>query len=314
MRDWMFNLRIGSFQYDIIGSLALSEEDGCSGYFGRVLPPPCDCNPLLDSNEIVRAVPDFLQLVLSFGGYRHIAANFDLLDRLLTFGTIIDLTKPEILAFFPSIPSPVWSCASFGTSDITAKFSNSAPSLIDLTFARNSNKWRMTIQFSLLLPLEARLWTAYLVQSFPFYKDHALDFHNLVFLDELGFKLTGTFTTDPSSYHPPKYLHVPPLSVEWINNMPCFYWPPNRCYYWSFDCGGKMEIEEEDWARYGIPNLEVVAFAGSIWRQEEYEATREYLHLNKYDPGGQQFANDHGYPILVVGDPHILSKPPQAGV
>ncbi|KAG7098326.1 hypothetical protein E1B28_000287 [Marasmius oreades] len=40
----------------------------------------------------------------------------------------------------------------------------------------------------------------------------------------------------------------------------------------------------------------------------EYEAAHEYLRLTKYDLDGQQYANDHGYPVLVTSDPHIQPK------
>ncbi|KAG7091477.1 hypothetical protein E1B28_010508 [Marasmius oreades] len=86
--------------------------------------------------------------------------------------------------------------------------------------------------------------------------------------------------------------------------MPCLRWPPPRIFYWSFDRCGRMEIPEENWEKYGIPNLKVATFVGSKRDNEDYETVVEYLQLTKYDLGGQQFANDHGYPILVKGDPH----------
>ncbi|KAG7091516.1 hypothetical protein E1B28_010545 [Marasmius oreades] len=298
-RDWTFNLRTGSFQYDVINTALSGGSPG--SYLDRPRPLPPDCNPPLASNEILRAVPDFLRIVSTFTGMS--GQNF----RLLTFGTVIDVTKPGILAYFPYISSPVWSCRSvFNTPDILAKYSKSVPSLVDLTFVKNKNKWELAIQFSLRLP-EERLQAAFLAQSFPFYKDHA---KHLVFVDGLDFSLTGTFTSDPSSCDPPKYLHVPPLSPKWINNIPClrFQSSKTRLFYWSLDRSGRMEIAEEDWKKYGVPNLKVWSFYGSRWEERDYKAVQEYLHLKKYDLGGQQFANDHGYPILVKGDPHIQPK------
>ncbi|KAG7091458.1 hypothetical protein E1B28_010492 [Marasmius oreades] len=302
---WTFNSRTGSFQYDVI-SLTLSDEDEPGLYL--VQPPPLsrNCNPLLDSNgidsnKVIRAVPDFLQLLSSCASntprkLRH--------HNILTFGTVVDLEEPGILAYFPSIPSPVWSCeAPIGTHDVVAKYSKSVPSLVDLTFVKNNNKWKLNVHFSLRLSEDycQRLQTAFLAQSFNL---HPGDPEDLLFIDELDFVLAGTFTSDLSSCNPPKYLHVPPLSPDWIDNMPCLCWPPNaRLFYWSFDCRGRMEIPEEDWEKYGIPNLEVKTFVGSYWTKLVYEAAEEYLHT-KYDLGGQQFANEHGYPILVKGDPH----------
>ncbi|KAG7091528.1 hypothetical protein E1B28_010557 [Marasmius oreades] len=299
MRDWTFNLTTRSFQYDVITG-ALSDGDIEEDYFDRLPPLACDCNPLLDPNEIICALPNFLQLVSLFGGYRHIKASVRHHVELI-FGTVVNLRKPGILAYFPCIPSPVWSCElSIGTPDITAKYSKSVPSLVDLTFVKYKDKCKMAVKFSLQLPPEERLQTAYLVQSFPFYNSYGVS-NDLVFIDELGFELIGIFASDLSSC-PPKYLHVPPLSPKWINNMPCLRWPPkDQLFYWSFDRSGRMEIAKELWEQFGIPQLSVQPYFGSGWYRQEYEAVQEYLDLNRYDLGGQQFANYHGYPILVKG-------------
>ncbi|KAG7091456.1 hypothetical protein E1B28_010490 [Marasmius oreades] len=297
---WTFNLRTRSFQYDIISS-ALSDEDEelC---FDRLLPLPRNCNPLLDSNEIVRALPDFLQLLSSCASN---TSRNPPHHNILTFGTVVDHTNPGILAYFPSVPSPVWSCeAPIGTHNVVAKYSKSVPSLVDLTFVKNDNKWNLNVQFSLRLPEDycQRFRTAFLAQLFT---HRTGDPEDLIFVNETAFELQGTFTSDLSSCNPPKYLHVPSLSPEWIDNMPCLRWPPNpRIFYWSFDRRGRMVIPEEDWEKYGIPNLEVETFVGSMWYNDKYQAVAEYFHLTKYDLGGQQFADDHGYPILVKGDPH----------
>ncbi|KAG7091520.1 hypothetical protein E1B28_010549 [Marasmius oreades] len=307
---WMFNLRTRSFQYDII-TLAPSKKGESRLYLFDRLPLPRDCSPPLDSNEIIRTIPDYLQIVSSFGHHRRAAKVHH--HDILTFGTVLDRTKSGILAYFSSASSPVWSCEHriFGTPDIVPKYSQSVPSLVDLTFLKNNDEWDMDVQFSLRLPPEdcQRLRTAYLVQSFPFYKDHTVDFHNLVFVDDLGFELTGTFTSDPSSCDPPKYLHVPPLPPEWMNNMPCLRWPmKDRPFYWSFDRSGRTEIAEEEWEWYGLPSLKVKAYFRSIWTEWEYKAVQEYLRLNDYDLDGQQFASDNGYPILVKGDPRVRRK------
>ncbi|KAG7091559.1 hypothetical protein E1B28_010586 [Marasmius oreades] len=311
--DWTFNLRTLSFQYDLITMAPSDEDDPQVAYRDRLLPPPRDCNPPLDSVEIIRSLPNFLQIVSSGGDHCIRTKSFHYHD-ILTFGTVVDPTKPGVLAYFPSISTPVWSCepCRYGTPDITPKCSKSVRSLVDLTFVKANDKWDMNIRFSLRLPPEdcRRLRNAYLVQSFPFFQDHVIDdLDDLVFFDELGLKLTGTFMFDPSSCDPPIYLHVPPLSTEWIDNMHCLRWPlKNRLFYWSFDRRGRMEIAQEEWARYRIPNLKVKTCLGSTWVEPEYEAVQEYLRCNNYDLGGQQFANDHGYPILVKGDPHIRRK------
>ncbi|KAG7091580.1 hypothetical protein E1B28_010602 [Marasmius oreades] len=308
-RDWMFNSRTQSFRYDII-TTALTEDNSQPRYFDRPIPLPRGCNPPLNSNEIIRALPDFIRLISKLGEQFNVERSNAFIHRdVLTFGTVVNLTKPGILAYFPSTSSPVWSCnLPIGTPDIVPKYSKSVPSLVELTFTTKNDIWQMDIQFSLRLPDEVcqRLRNSYLVQSFPFYNDNAVDFNNLVFIDEFSFLLNGTFTSDPSSCDPPQYLHVPPLSTERIDDMPSLH-PPlkNRLFYWSFDRSGKTQIAEEDWERYGIPKLKVEMYIGSRWWWLSYGAVRDYLRFNDYDLGGQQFANDHGYPILVKGEPHI---------
>ncbi|KAG7091571.1 hypothetical protein E1B28_010594 [Marasmius oreades] len=310
--NWTFNLRTGSFQYDII-TTALSGEGGSQRrYFDQLPPLPPDCNPLLDSKEIIRAVPDFLQLISSFRG--RIKAAKLIRHDLVTFGTVVDRTTHRILAYFPSISPPVWCCRlPVGTPDVVGKYSTSVPSLVDLTFTRKNNIWKMKLLFSLTLPPEdcQRLRTAYLAQSFPFYDyNNHRDSNALACVDEFVVYLNAIFTSDPSTCDPPKYLHVPPLSTTWINDMPCIYWPlNNRLFYWSFDRSGEKEIPEEDWEKYGIPELKVDTYIGSNWLEPYYRAFREYLSLKDYDfQSGQQFADDHGYPILVKGNPHIRAE------
>ncbi|KAG7091556.1 hypothetical protein E1B28_010584 [Marasmius oreades] len=253
-RDWTFNLRTGSFQYDVITS-ALSDKDEDTHFFTRLPPLPHGCNPPLDS---IRAVPDFFRLLSLFRYYTSVRHH-----DLLTFGTVVDLRKPGILGYFPNITSPVWSCeVRIGIPNVVAKYSNSVPSLVDLAFAKNNNEWKVAIQFSLRLPPEdrQRLPTAFLAQTSTHHPGNPED---LVFVDEISFVLLGTFTSDPSSSDPPKYLHVPPLSPEWIDNMPCIRWPSTRLFFWSFDRSGRMEIPKEDWEKYGIPDLEVNPYFGS---------------------------------------------------
>ncbi|KAG7098329.1 hypothetical protein E1B28_000290 [Marasmius oreades] len=299
-------LRKLPIRFDIVTS-AFSEEYKTDDFHWLPLLP--DCNPLLDSREIIRVLPNFLQVISYGGDYRD---SFHSVHDVLTFGTVIDLRKPGILAYFPSISPPVWSCQS-KTLDIVPKYSNSVASLVDLTFVKNNSKskWKLDVEFSLRLPTEDfhQLQTAFLVQSFPLCKDRATDSEALAFIDELGFQLSGTFTSDPSRCDPPKYLHVPPHSPEWVDNLSCFRWRSNtRLFYWSFDRGGRMTIEEEDWEEYGIPYLEAKPNFGSTWYKKVYEAVHEYLHLTEYDVDGQQFASDHRQPILVIGDPHIQPR------
>ncbi|KAG7086822.1 hypothetical protein E1B28_002743 [Marasmius oreades] len=82
---WTFNLKTRSFQYDIVA--VTSDDDEDRYYFDRLPPLPHNCNPPLDSNEIIHAIPNILQLVSSFRTYRSIS-SFVRHHDVLTFGTV----------------------------------------------------------------------------------------------------------------------------------------------------------------------------------------------------------------------------------
>ncbi|KAF9262527.1 hypothetical protein L218DRAFT_386729 [Marasmius fiardii PR-910] len=73
-RDWAFNVRTGSFQYDIASTALLYAEKNNSMdlyIFPYLLPSlPPSCNPLLETKEIISAIPNFLALVPSTASHK----------------------------------------------------------------------------------------------------------------------------------------------------------------------------------------------------------------------------------------------------
>ncbi|KAJ8075423.1 hypothetical protein PM082_019761 [Marasmius tenuissimus] len=151
------------------------------------------------------------------------------------------------------------------------------------------------------LPLEdqSRLRAAYLCQS-----DKDSDWATC-FIDEIGFSIAGDFSRRLKTCPAPAYLFVPPLHVEYIDRMYCITHPlPDPIFYWSWDPKGKTVISELDWEQSGIPQLEVETWVGSYWEDEEYRLIKSHLHTKNYEIDGKQYAQDHGYPELIWGDPH----------
>ncbi|KAF9255763.1 hypothetical protein L218DRAFT_1081681 [Marasmius fiardii PR-910] len=311
-QDWTFNLRTGSFHYDIASTALFYAEDNSSEYryiFTRpvflFLP---SCNLLLESNTIISAIPNFLALTSSLAHAFSLECFTDFVRHgVLTFGAVVDRTKPSILGRFPSIPCPEWYCSSNGTSDVDAEYSHSVPSLLNLTFKKETNI-QMKLRLSLQQSSEDRelCQTSYMIQSLQFC-NYGTEWDDLVFINGVHFVLSGIFMSNWTRSHSPVYLHVPPLSPGWINGMPCLPWTSTNpfFFYWSSDRSGVTRIAEADWESYGIPNLRVETYLGSFWMPPPYHAIQEYLWLKSYDPDGKQFATQHDYPLLIEGDPHV---------
>ncbi|KAL0060075.1 hypothetical protein AAF712_013151 [Marasmius tenuissimus] len=99
--------------------------------------------------------------------------------------------------------------------------------------------------------------------------------------------LHSTFLHDPTTQPTPVYLFVPPIPVEHIDGMHCVPYPlPDGLFYWSLGSDGKNVIPEEDWKKYGVPEL------------------RTSIEIGDYNPDGRQYARDHSYPELLRDDPH----------
>ncbi|KAF9258358.1 hypothetical protein L218DRAFT_1080443 [Marasmius fiardii PR-910] len=315
---WTFNIRTRSWQYDI-PSTSLMEDinndasnSAHSAKYTMVSLPPWRCTPCLDSHEIIRTLRlDFLHLIPYLACATRIQCLTDYVCHgMLTFGAVVSSTEPgTILWHFPSCPAPRWWCYHY-RPNISAKYSESFPTLVNLTFV-NKTDMRMNLAFMLWLSSEEyqQLRIAYLLQSLPFYNSY-VNYDNsedLVCIDHIRFVLVGSFTSDPTECYPPKYLHVPPLSTQQINGMPCMYWPlATPFFYWSSDPEGQNPITEEDWGLYGIPNLTVEIWIGSSWFQISYDAVWDYFQLD--GSSSVDIIKEKGHPVLVSGDPHIKNE------
>ncbi|KAJ8089962.1 hypothetical protein PM082_018540 [Marasmius tenuissimus] len=123
------------------------------------------------------------------------------------------------------------------------------------------------------------------------------------FVDEIGFVITGDFEShDP----PPAYLFVPPLCVKVINGMHCISGPlPNPLFFWTIDPAGEDVIPKEEWEGYGIPELGLKFVVGSIWEDLVHHIVRGHMRKKGYETAdSRRYAQDHGYPELLLGDPH----------
>ncbi|KAF9258370.1 hypothetical protein L218DRAFT_736201 [Marasmius fiardii PR-910] len=211
---------------------------------------------------------------------------------VLTFGAVLHRRKPGILGHFPSIPCPPW-YYSRSNSDVDVEYSQSVPSLLHLTF-KNKTDVQINIKFSLELSLEVRqqYWTSYITQSFLFH-DNQDNSEDLVFVDEVGFTLIGTFASSPSSLHPPKYLHVSLPHPRNVNGS-----------------SGETKIAEADWESYEIPNLRVETHLGSRSNVFSHHTVWEYFEVKNLLDGGrfdnERFATAHEYPVVWIVEGTVL--------
>ncbi|KAK1216709.1 hypothetical protein PQX77_020661 [Marasmius sp. AFHP31] len=306
--DWLFNVKCLTWQYDPASVLLNppSEQD-LRSFLNLSTPLRQETLPRLNTTEIVACIET------SFGDVLHLLApfgrrwNHDLSDfarrGLLTFGAVINYNKRGILAHFPSIPSPEWFCKS-RSPDLKASFSSSVPWRVDLAFRKTSNI-QVFLHFGWCIPQKHRnqLCCAYLCQSLSFCDDSD-DVREVCFINEIGFRLKGTFPDNPTTRSTPAYLFVPPLPTEVINNTRCIRYPlPKNLFYWSHDPQGRTAVVEEDWKKFGIPKLSVKGWIGSGWKERRYAYVQDHLRSGGYELDGKQYARDHGYPELILADP-----------
>ncbi|KAK1218034.1 hypothetical protein PQX77_019299, partial [Marasmius sp. AFHP31] len=315
VKDWTFNPKTKSWNFDIASaSIGEWEEDE---FPWNPIPLPQGIQPQLTADDVAiyfeKTFGDVLYLFVSLGcTFRKVLSRYAS-HGVLTFGAVVSHRR-GIVAHFPSTPSPKSYFAS-QSHNITASNSTesvsslwpSVLSLIKLVPSRvdmqihNIHNARLHLYFSLRLPLKERnqLRAAYLSQ-------HPLDVDSWsYFIDEIGFSLVGDLSHTPSTTRRPAYLFVPPLQLKYVNGMHCICYPlPEPLFYWASDPEGRHVIPENNWVRYGIPELKVKTWIGSVWTTNEYELVQQHLASRKYESNGKQYALDHGYPELIHGDPH----------
>ncbi|KAK1225370.1 hypothetical protein PQX77_011695 [Marasmius sp. AFHP31] len=313
---WSFNLQTLSWQYDP-ASLCLDppNREHLEQPLFYLPPPLCQENlPRLNTAEITAFIEkgfgDVLHMIASYGGRWITDLSYYPRHGLLTLGTVVDLNKHEILAHLPSIPSPEWFCLSH-TADVKANFSSSGR--VDLLFQKTGNV-DVTLDFGWRIPEndQLQLRCAFLCQSPGFcgnsgFCDDPDEVRRIIFIDQLGFRLEGTFHNDPTSRSTPAYLFVRPLPTEFVNNARCVRYPlPKSLFYWSYDPHGRNTIAEEDWKRFGIPELSMEEWISTFWTDVEYETVRDHLHSRNFNLDGKQYARERGYPELIFGAQHSL--------
>ncbi|KAK1221172.1 hypothetical protein PQX77_016027 [Marasmius sp. AFHP31] len=298
--DWTFNPKTKSWHFDIT-SASIGEWEGDVISFGPI-PLPQGSQPQLIADDITtyfeKTFGDVLYLYASSGSTYIDDLSDYATHGVLTFGAVVRWGH-GIVAHFPSTPSPELYFED-QSHNITAIYSTEVSSRVDMQI-HNIHTARLNLYFSLRLPLKERyrVRAAYLSQ-------HPSDADSLTyFIDEIGFSLAGNLSHTPSTTRRPAYLFVPPLRFECVNGMHCISYPlPESPFYWASDPKGRDVTPENDWVRYGIPELKVKTWIGSYWFPELYNVAQQHLFSKKYGSNGKQYAVDHGYPELIYGDPH----------
>ncbi|KAJ8089943.1 hypothetical protein PM082_018521 [Marasmius tenuissimus] len=218
---------------------------------------------------------------------------------LLTFGAVLHEYQVGTVAYLPSTPTPEWvfeDCS----HGIEASYSTKVASRVEL-LSRGTYNTELKLKFALHFPRQEqnRFRVAYLCQSRCLPVDREEE--NTCFVDEIGFAISGNFTHK----FPPAYLFVPPLRVEVTNGMHCISYPlPDPLFFWTIDPAGKAVIPEEEWQRYGIPDLELQTRLGACWVSYPIPVG-ELLRMKGYESTHtMQYVQDHSYPELILGDPH----------
>ncbi|KAK1218206.1 hypothetical protein PQX77_019120 [Marasmius sp. AFHP31] len=300
VKDWTFNPKTQSWHFDIASASIREWEDDIFSL--NPIPLPRGSQPQLIADDIAT------HFEKTFGDVLHLYVPLRLAVRehlsyyashgVLTFGAVVRWGG-GIVAHFPSTPSPK-SHFEDRSHNITTSYSTEVSSRVDIQM-HNIHGARLNLYFSLRLPLKERyrLRAAYLSQ-------HPSDADIFTcFIDEIGFSLVGNLSHTPSTTCSPAYLFVPPLRFECVNGMHCIRYPlPESLFYWAFDLRGRHVILENDWERYGIPELDVKMRIGSHWIDSDYKAVKQHLSSKKYGSNGKQYAVDHGYPELIYGNPH----------
>ncbi|KAK1224613.1 hypothetical protein PQX77_012508 [Marasmius sp. AFHP31] len=308
-RDWLFNVKNQTWIYNPASLCLDPPEEECLQPLFYPRPPLCQETPRrLDTTEIAAHVEeslgDVLHLIARVGDWWRTDLSYYARHGLLTLGTVVNCRKPEILAHLPSTPSPEWFCRSRNPS---VKVNYSSSGRVDLSFQKTGDV-KVELDFGWCIPEkdQHQLECAFLCQSFRF-GDNCDDMTDVVYIDHVGFCLQGTFLNDPTNHSTPAYLFVHPLPIDIINNLDCIRYPlPKKLFYWSHNPQGRNAITEEDWERFGVPELSMETWIGTYWKEVRYAFVREHLHSRSCNLDGKEYAYDHGHPELVFGAQHFL--------
>ncbi|KAK1218211.1 hypothetical protein PQX77_019112 [Marasmius sp. AFHP31] len=332
-RHWMFSLTTSAWQYNILSVASGGRSKFTCGYMTQFIdsyriPPPIalqqpETRPHLDMSKIITFVEQ------SFGDLSYLlvsrsvvtwteGGNSPLYNErpgFWGFGTVVrklQTDEEEVVAHHPSESVPEWRCLSI-TSGVDVRYSDSVPSRVDFSYPDTYSHSTycdprgvvLRIRFTWCLSVDERnrFRAAYLTQS-PYVLS---DPHECTYLDAIGFFLQSLDLKPISLANLrclPAYLFVPPLPIEWIDNMRSIHHPPSSpVFYWTFDPEGKHVIQERDWKKYNIPELQVGLSQGSRWEPWIYKTIEHYMHMKGYDSDWKQYARERGYPELVTDSP-----------
>ncbi|KAK1217212.1 hypothetical protein PQX77_020137, partial [Marasmius sp. AFHP31] len=309
-RDWLFNLRTGTFQFDLTSNQGLSFVDSyhlphCSeptalSSNARVNPPLV---PHLIIQHLQNYLPDYLMSVSSLGETRYIEnlPEFIVLHPYLVMGSVINVKKPGIIGHIS--PSDVnfgatWTCelSDYDVNLDSHQFYESGRHRVDLSYSDETEPVQIHMVFTSQLTHSKTARLSCLGQLSG-HIDEESDRDDLAFVDEIGFALYGIFESNPLTYPTPVYLFVPPVTLKQKNGVPILALPlPHRLFYWSLDPEGKTYIPKKDWEEYKIPTLKAELWLGTFWPSWGYEAVEEFFRQENHDP--QTYAKDRGYPVL----------------
>ncbi|KAK1220509.1 hypothetical protein PQX77_016719 [Marasmius sp. AFHP31] len=306
--DWLFNVKNQTWIYNP-ASLCLDppEEEDLQPLF---YPPPLCQETLrhLDIPGVTALVEenfgDVLFLIASFSARWETDLSYYARHGLLTLGTVVNRWKPEILTHLPSSPSPEWFSRSYNPN-VKTNFSSSVPGRVDFSFQKTGH---VKVEFDLGWHIpekdQDQLQCTFLCQSLRFVDD-CDDVKRVIYVNQVGFSLQGTFLNDPTNRSTPVYLFVHPLPIDFINNLYCIRYPlPEKLFYWSYDPQGRNAITAEDRERFEVPELSMERWIGTFWKEEHYAFVQEHLCSRSYNLDGKKYAYDHGHPKLVFADPH----------
>ncbi|KAF9256644.1 hypothetical protein L218DRAFT_1007164 [Marasmius fiardii PR-910] len=282
---WVFNLKQLTWQYDITSTpphdsptrANTSIRPFSQGVLkiNRMLSLPLESKTIIDNLQQI-----FLELIASLGMTSSVRCCEDLQcvsQDVVMFGAIIDANEPEILAHFPSVPNPEWYIYTHLTNHgVKAYYANLGTSFSH--FASGFDR---------------------------------LDFASEVdiFVDAVSFILSGRLSSEFLHHNSARvHLFISTTSIERVSDMPCLHWPPtleSPLWYWSLDPEGEKILPAKEWGQYKIPDLKLQLIAGTSWSRKQYEAIKEYLETQKWDPyRGDQYARENGYEVMAHWDPH----------
>ncbi|KAJ8092920.1 hypothetical protein PM082_023556 [Marasmius tenuissimus] len=330
-KNWMFSLTTSAWQYNVLSVASGGRSKFSCGYTTQFLdslqlsPPIAHQQPVTGPHLDVGKIVAFVEQ--NFGNVSYLLVSRSLNIRIEEkdlssydgrpgfwgLGTVVRnlyTHKEEVVAHHRSESLPEWRCTSI-TSGVNVRYSDSAPSRVDISYPDTSSHSTycdprgvvLRVLFTWCLPFNERnrFRAGYLTQ-FPYMFNDPGD---CAYLDAIGFFLYNQTPIPLANLRClSAYLFVPPLPIEWIDNTCCIRRPfPSPIFYWTSDPEGQHVIQERDWKKHNIPELQVSLPQGSRWEPWAYKTIKRHMRMKGYDLYWKRYARDRGYPDLILGSP-----------